>query len=177
MTHATPASRTAPGSGVSAFRRGASFDLVSHWRIDAPVSMVWAALIEPAFWPYWWPYVRGVRTVRQGGADGVGAIRRIDWRTRLPYSLTIEVEAVECVPDQLLRGRSGGQLQGEGLWLLRPEGRGTHVTYYWRVTPVTRWMRWLTPLLAPLFRWNHDAVMRAGEAGLQRHLAGLQDGA
>jgi hypothetical protein len=26
-------------------------------------------------------------------------------------------------------------------------------------------------LLAPLFRWNHDAVMRAGEAGLARHLA------
>jgi hypothetical protein len=31
-------------------------------------------------------------------------------------------------------------------------------------------MRWLAPLLAPVFRWNHDGVMRAGEAGLRRLL-------
>jgi hypothetical protein len=32
-------------------------------------------------------------------------------------------------------------------------------------------MRALAPLLAPVFRWNHAGVMRAGEAGLARHLA------
>lgn len=174
MNGVRTATGAAPAGEVTVVRRGPSFDLVSHWRIDAPVHAVWGALTEPAFWPYWWPYVRGVRTVRAGGADGVGAIRRIDWRTRLPYSLAIEVEVAESVRYQLLRGRSRGQLHGEGLWLLREDGGGTHVTYYWRVTPTTRWMRWLTPLLAPLFRWNHDAVMRAGEAGLRRHLAGLQ---
>ena len=31
-------------------------------------------------------------------------------------------------------------------------------------------MRWAAPVLAPLFRWNHAGVMRAGEAGLTRHL-------
>jgi hypothetical protein len=44
------------------------------------------------------------------------------------------------------------------------------VTYVWRVQLRQRWMRLLAPLLAPVFRWNHDAVMRAGEAGLRRHL-------
>lgn len=146
------------------------FDLVSHWRFEAPVEQVWAALTDPAGWPAWWPYVRQVQTLREGGAEGVGGVRRIDWSTRLPYRLCIDVEVVESVRHQRLRGRSRGQLHGEGLWLLRAEDGCTAVTYVWRVRLVKRWMRWLAPLLAPVFRWNHDAVMRSGEAGLQRQL-------
>lgn len=151
--------------------RARHFDLVSHWRIAAPVDRVWAALTDPESWPQWWPYVLRVQTVRSGGADGVGSVRRIDWRTRLPYRLQIEVEAVETVRLQRLRGRSRGQLRGEGIWLLRSEGRFTDVTYVWRVELEQPWMRTLAPLLGPLFRWSHEGVMRAGGAGLQRHLA------
>ena len=146
------------------------FDLVSQWRIEAPVERVWAALTDPGAWPQWWPYVLGVQTLREGGGDGVGSVRRIDWATRLPYRIQIEVEAVESVRLQRLRARSRGQLDGEGLWLLRAEDGWTDVTYVWRVRVAKRWMRWLSPLLAPVFRWNHDAVMRAGESGLRRYL-------
>ncbi|MBI3155244.1 MAG: SRPBCC family protein [Burkholderiales bacterium] len=146
------------------------FDLVSHWRVHAPVERVWAALSDPEGWPAWWPYVQQVRTLREGGRDGVGSVRRIEWSTRLPYRIVIEVEAVESVRHQHLRGRSRGQLDGEGLWLLRAQDDHTDVTYVWRVRLVKRWMRWLAPLLAPVFRWNHDGVMRAGEAGLRQFL-------
>jgi hypothetical protein len=146
------------------------FDLVSHWRLQAPVEQVWAALVDPVGWPTWWPYVQRVQTLREGGVDGLGSVRRIDWSTRLPYRLMIEVEAVESVRHHRLRGRSRGQLDGEGLWLLRAEDGFTDVTYVWRVRLIKRWMRMLAPLLAPVFRWNHEGVMRAGEAGLRRHL-------
>lgn len=148
------------------------FDLVSHWRIPAPVDRVWAALTDTGSWPEWWPYVRGVRTVRVGAPGGRGDVRRIRWATRLPYELEIEVEVVESLPLERLRGRSRGELNGEGLWLLRDHGEVTDVTYVWRVEVAKRWMRWLAPVLAPVFRWNHDAVMRAGEAGLRRRLGG-----
>ena len=147
------------------------FDLVSHWRICAPPERVWAALTDPESWPQWWPYVRRVHTLREGGADGLGSVRRIEWATRLPYDIVIEVEAVESLQLQRLRALSRGQLQGEGIWLLRSEGRFTDVTYVWRVELGKRWMRWLAPVLAPVFRWNHDGVMRAGGVGLARHLA------
>jgi len=147
------------------------FDLVSHWRIEAPVERVWAALTDIERWPRWWPYVRAVQTLRPGDASGLGSLRRIRWATRLPYDIEIEVEAVESLRHERLRGRSSGQLRGEGLWLLRAEGGHTDVTYVWRVELARPWMRWLAPLLAPLFRWNHDGVMRAGAAGLARHLA------
>ena len=146
------------------------FDLVSHWRIHAPVESVWAALTDPTSWPRWWPDVRRVHTLREGAANGVGSLRRIDWSTRLPHHIVIEVEGLESVRHQRLRGLSRGQLKGEGLWLLRTEDGFTDVTHVWRVQLTRRWMRWLAPMLAPLFRWNHDGVMRAGEAGLRRHL-------
>lgn len=161
--------RSAPLPAATAFP--CHFDLVSHWRLHAPVERVWAELSDPAGWPVWWPHVRRVQTLRQGDADGVGSVRRIDWSTRLPYNIVIDVEAVELVRHQQIRGRSRGQLDGEGLWLLRAGDGLTDVTYVWRVRLGQRWMRWLAPLLAPVFRWNHDGVMRSGEAGLQRHLA------
>ncbi|MFT3819736.1 MAG: SRPBCC family protein [Rubrivivax sp.] len=161
-----------PHSAVVSLDTGSSkhFDLVSHWRLQAPVERVWAALTDPASWPAWWPYVQRVQTLREGDPDGIGTVRRIDWSTRLPYRIVIDVEAVESVHHQRLRGRSRGQLDGEGLWLLRAQDGYTDVTYVWRVRLGKRWMRWLAPLLAPMFRWNHAAVMRAGEAGLRRHL-------
>jgi hypothetical protein len=148
------------------------FDLVSHWRIPAPVDRVWAALTDPEGWPNWWPCVRAVRTLRSGDPSGVGSVRSIRWSTWLPYEIVIEVEAVEALRHERLRGRSRGQVRGEGIWLLRAAEGLTDVTYVWRVELAEPWMRWLAPLLAPLFRWNHDGVMRAGEAGLIRHLAG-----
>lgn len=112
-----------------------------------------------------------MQTLREGGNGGVGSVRRIVWSTRLPYRITVDIECVESVPHQRLRGRSRGQLDGEGLWLLRAEDGVTAVTYVWRVRTTRGWLRWLTPLLAPVFRWNHDRVMQAGEAGLRSHLS------
>jgi hypothetical protein len=133
----------------------AHFDLVSHWRLPAPVDEVWSALTQPETWPAWWPYVRSVHTLRAGAADGLGAVRRVEWATRLPYRVRVEIEVV----------------RGEGLWLLRPQGGSTNVTYLWRVELRKPWMRALAPVLASVFRWNHDGLMRAGGAGLARYLA------
>ena len=150
---------------------GAHFDLVSHWRLPATVEQVWSALTDPESWPRWWPYVRSVQTLREGAADGLGAVRRIEWSTRLPYTMLIEIEAIEVVRFERLRGRSRGHLQGEGLWLLRPDGACTNLTYLWRVKLGKPWMRLLAPILAPVVRWNHNGLMRAGSAGLTRYLA------
>ena len=148
------------------------FDMISHWRIPAPVDRVWAALTDPETWPRWWPCVRAVRTLRTGDRTGVGSVRRIRWSTPLPYEIVIEGEAVEVLRHERLRTRSHGPLRGEGIWLLRAAGELTDVTSVWRVEVARSWMRWLAPLLARVLRWNHEGAMRSGEAGLTRHLAG-----
>ena len=139
-------------------------DLVSHWRLAAPVDRVWAALADPDSWPRWWPGVRSVRVLRAARADGQGSVRLFRWATRLPYELKIEVESIESVRNERIRGRSRGQLCGEGIWLLQArngaDGSSTDVTYVWRLSLGTRWMRWTAPLLAPLLFPN--LVLLAG---------------
>lgn len=146
------------------------FDLVSQWCIHAPVERVWPALVHCAGWPIWWPCVRSVRVLRDGRFDGVGARCRIEWATRFPFLTVVEWEGMESVHHQRLRGRSWGHLHGEGLWLLRDEAGTTHVTHVWRLSLPRPWMRWFTPWVAWAWRWNHAAVMRAGELGLRHHL-------
>lgn len=149
------------------------FLLRSHWAVPAPLAEVWQALTTPDDWPRWWPYVRAVETLRRGDDAGLGAARRMHWSTRLPYGFSIEVETVEVLPRERLRARSRGQLEGEGIWTLSAlSARHTRVDYAWHVALTRPWMRRAAPLLAPVFRWNHHAVMRAGEAGLIRHLGG-----
>lgn len=153
------------------------FDLIAHWTTHAPVDRVWSALAQPEEWPRWWSCVRAVRTLHAGNAEGVGSIRRIRWSGSLPWETEIEIETVEALRPERLRGRSRGMLHGDGIWLLRADGDGrTAVTCVWRVEMARAWMRWLAPLVAPVFRWNHDGLMRAGEAGLARHLAGPRCG-
>lgn len=165
-----PASHPASAPLADTARR--RYEYLSHWRLAAPPEAVWQALTEVGDWPRWWPYVRRVELLRHGrDADGVGALRRIAWASRLPYGFTLDVECVEAEHGRRLRGLSRGHLEGEGLWELQPDGDGTSVRYTWRLHLNTAWMRRLAPVMAPVFRWNHEGVMRAGAEGLARWLA------
>ncbi|MCE4553423.1 SRPBCC family protein [Roseateles cellulosilyticus] len=150
------------------------FDLVSHWRLDAPVGRVWQAITDTEQWPHWWPGVVAVRRLHPGDELGVGRVQDILFRTGLGYRLQLALEVTEVRREERLRARAGGTLAGEGIWLLHqapPEAGGhTDVTFVWRVTLPPGILRRLAPVLAPLFRWNHRRVMRAGRLGLQRHL-------
>lgn len=152
-------------------RSAAHFDLASHWRLQAPRERVWSALATPLQWPRWWPSLRAVRKVRPGDERGVGGVHAFTWATRLGYELDVEIETIEVAPHARLRGIARGSLNGEGLWLLEPQGAFTDVTYLWRVQLDAGWKRTLAPLMAPVFRWSHQAVMEEGGRGLARELA------
>ncbi len=148
----------------------ADFELITDWHIAAPIDAVWQALNHPDYWPRWWPYVRAVEKLRAGDADGVGSLYRIEWTSKLPYDITFEVETVEVARYERIRGVARGQLNGQGLWEFSPDQSSTRVRYTWSVNLGQAWMRRLKPLAAPIFRWNHDAVMRAGAVGLAAYL-------
>jgi uncharacterized protein YndB with AHSA1/START domain len=150
--------------------RHAAFELLSQWHVDAPIDSVWRALTQPEQWPRWWPYVRRVTPLVEGEADGLGSVKRFEWGSLLGYGLGFEVQTTEVARPHRLRGRALGELDGEGLWELQPDGATTRVRYLWRVDVTRPWMRAVAPLAAPLFRWNHNGVMRAGAEGLARHL-------
>lgn len=148
----------------------ADFHLVTDWHIAADIDAVWQALHHPDYWPRWWPYVRSVEKLRAGDSEGVGSLYRIEWTSKLPYEFSFEIETVEVVRYERIRGLARGQLNGQGVWEVSPDESSTRVRYTWTVSLTVPWMRRLKPLAAPIFRWNHNAVMRAGELGLARHL-------
>lgn len=148
----------------------AQYALVTHWHLAAPIHEVWEAIVAVEHWPRWWRYVRAVVELQKGGEDGLGAVRRYTWSSKLPYRLSFEMRVCAVERPLFLEGIASGELNGTGRWYLAPDGDTTHVRYEWTVVTGKRWMNLLAPVLEPAFRWNHNQVMAEGGRGLARHL-------
>lgn len=149
---------------------GNHYHLTTLWRFDAPLETVWDAIIHPEAWPNWWNGAECVVCLDDGDDSGVGARQRYTWKSVLPYRLTFVSRVTRVEPMCLLEGWVEGELEGVGCWHFGREGGLTTVRYEWRVRTTPRWMNLLAPLAKPLFRWNHDALMRAGAIGLARYV-------
>jgi hypothetical protein len=147
-----------------------AFELVSYWRIAAPLDRVWAEIVDVDAWPSWWRAVRKVERLRDGDIEGIGAVRRITWATALPYTITFDVESTRSEPMHRLEGRATGELNGVGVWTLTSDGDITTVRYDWRVDLGKAWMRAFAPILRPAFAWNHNVLMGWGKADLKTRL-------
>jgi hypothetical protein len=87
-------------------------------------------------------------------------------RYRLEFDMRITRVDRPCRMD----GAATGELAGIGSWRLYEDGEATAVLFEWRVHTTRWWMNVLAPVAQPLFRWNHDRLMRAGGRGLARRL-------
>jgi uncharacterized protein YndB with AHSA1/START domain len=148
----------------------ADYRFVTTWKLRAPIGRVWDAIYESKQWPGWWRGVIRVDELRPGGPDGVGAIQRYTWRSKLPYSLVFDMEVTRVAALSLLEGRASGELEGTGVWELNEADGITTVRYTWAVRTTRPWMNFLAPLMRPAFAWNHDYVMGNGAVGLAKLL-------
>ena len=155
----------APGEQAVA-QNGSAYAFTSHWDVEAPIDAVWDAIYDSNRWPDWWPFVASVQELAPGDPSGVGAVRRYTWRTRLPYAFTFGSRVTKVERPRILEAAVTGDLNGVGCWTLTPNASGTHVQYDWNVRTRAAWMNMLAPVARPLFKWNHDAVMRSGAEGL-----------
>jgi hypothetical protein len=151
-------------------RSNADYSFTTHWSFDAPIEPVWNAIRLAREWPDWWPGVERVVEIQPGREHGLGAVHRSTWKSKLPYRLTFDSHVTRVEPPVLYEIEATGQLEGHGLWTLSAAGPMTHVRYDWQVSANKWWMRLLAPVARPLFRWNHDVIMRWGQEGLARKL-------
>ena len=138
----------------------ADYSFVTRWTVNAPLESVWDAIYHSEKWPAWW---KGVERVEQ-----VGPARRFTWKGRLPYQLTFDMTVTRVEPMRLIESTAEGELSGTGRWTFEAAGGVTRVRYDWNVRTAKPWMNLLAPIARPLFRWNHDVIMRWGLKGLQR---------
>ena len=150
------------------------YSFVTHWKFKAPVEQVWNEIRDMDSWPQWWRYVKSVELVRQGDDNDIGSVRRITWSTALPYELSFNSELISLDYLRRIEGNAVGELTGKGIWTFVSKGDITEVRYDWIVETTKWWMNVLAPVARPLFKWNHDQVMKAGYKGLKERLSSNQ---
>ena len=149
---------------------GREYRFLTTWLLEAEREPVYELIWDSARWPEWWPGVTAAVEIAPGGPDGVGRRGRYEWRSRIPYPVRFEVVATAVDRPSLLEGAASGGLEGVGRWRLFEAGGATAVLYEWNVRTTKAWMNLVGPVAAPIFRWNHDYVMRGGGEGRAKRL-------
>lgn len=142
------------------------YRFITVWQIEAPLAEVCDAISHCVRWPEWWKAVEKVEIFDPGGPDGIGSLRRFTWRGPLPYRLTFDVRVTRAIPLKELEGLASGEVEGVGRWYFVNDGVNTVVHYEWHVRIKRWWMRAIAPVAWPLFKWNHDYIMRQGGEAL-----------
>jgi uncharacterized protein YndB with AHSA1/START domain/mannose-6-phosphate isomerase-like protein (cupin superfamily) len=148
---------------------------VDEWDVAAPPQAVFDALADARTYPRWWTPV--YIDVDADGPPVLGKESRQHFKGRLPYHLHTRSKITRLEPPHVVQGDVEGDLRGRGTWTLTPTADGTHVRFDWRVFADRRLLRALTPVLRPVFRWNHTwAIARAME-GLEPYARGTAQAA
>ncbi len=146
------------------------YTFITRWQIKAPLKDVWGAIYAAEQWPQWWHGVVAVDEIRAGNSRGIGGVKKYTWKSALPYKLSFYMELTDRVDHRSLMGRAYGELEGHGTWDFEENDGITKITYYWDVVTNKKWMNLFSFLLKPLFRYNHDVIMKRGARGLARLL-------
>jgi uncharacterized protein YndB with AHSA1/START domain len=136
---------------------------VDEWDVDAPQEAVFDTVADARTYPEWWRPV--YFSVSASGPPEVGQTSEHHFHGRLPYTLRMHAEMAELDRPNRFEVRVDGDLRGKGIWTFTPRDGKTHVRWDWIVFADKPLLRVLTPVLRPLFRWNHRwAVARARDA-------------
>lgn len=144
------------------------FRIVTRWHVAATADEVSAVLTDADTFTRWWGKVYlAVAEVAPGDAAGIGRKVSVLSKGWLSYRLRWTGELVAADLPRTWTIRATGDLTGQGTWILTEAGGQTEVVYDWAVKADRPLFRWLSPLLAPVFAWNHRWAMARGEEGLR----------
>jgi len=137
---------------------------IDEWDVEAPIERVFDALADARTYPDWWRPV--YIAVEADCEPRVGCVSRQEFKGRLPYHLKTSSQIVRYEPPREFEVDVVGDLAGRGVWTLTPHNGRVHVRFDWRVLADRPLLRYLTPILRPVFRWNHNWSIKRAIDGL-----------
>jgi hypothetical protein len=146
------------------------YKFITQWQIAAPINDVWFAIYESLEWPGWWKGVEEVKLIKENDATGINGIREYVWKSLLPYKLSFKMQLTAKEDFKFLKGIAFGELEGDGTWHFKEENGVTAIQYNWNVKTNKAWMNYFAFVLKPMFKLNHDVVMKWGAEGLAKKL-------
>jgi uncharacterized protein YndB with AHSA1/START domain len=147
---------------------------VDEWDVAAPREAVFDALVDGSTYPEWWRPV--YISCEAEGPIAVGQVSRQHFKGRLPYTLKTTSTLTALDRPHRFEVDVEGDLRGHGIWTVTERDGGTHVRFDWEVFADRALLRYLTPVLRPLFRANHNWAIARAMDGLEpyaRRQAGL----
>src|SRR4051812_30241478 len=148
------------------------YHFVTRWVVEGTPEEVFAILDDAPDLVRWWPSVYlDVQVIEPGDERGIGRVVRLLTRGWLPYRLRWNFRVTEKAPPIRIALHAWGDLDGQGLWTITPNGPQVEVTYDWRVRAEIPLLRYLSFVFRPVFKANHRWALARGEESLRRELA------
>ncbi|MEZ5810282.1 MAG: SRPBCC family protein [Rhizobiaceae bacterium] len=152
-----------------------TFRIVTRWTVEATIDEVATILNDAAALPDWWSDVYlATEIIEPGDADGIGRKVAVHSKGWLPYHLNWTATLLESRRPHGWTIGAEGDLEGKGVWTLTQNGQTADIEYDWQVNAERPVLRLLSPVLGPLFAWNHRWAMGKGEEGLRREIVRRQ---
>jgi hypothetical protein len=145
---------------------GTQYRFVDTWHVPAPVEEVYDIVGDTLRYPEWW----GASFLQVTGDDGPprpGRRASVVARGFLPYKIRWNGVVREADPPNGFTIDLSGDFDGWGRWILAPEGEGTRAELDWRPGVNKPLIRYLTPVLRPIFAKNHYWAMDRGQEGIR----------
>ncbi len=148
-----------------------TYHLVSRWRVKARAEEVYDIVSQPLEYPRWWPAVYlNVREIAPGGRGGVGRRVRLHTKGWLPYTLRWEATTTAAESPRRIAIEASGDFNGKGVWTFTQDGEFVDIQYDWNLEVGKPLLRYLTPVMQPVFEANHRWAMEQGEISLREEL-------
>lgn len=148
------------------------YHFITHWRVKGTVEEVSDIIGDAPDLVRWWPSVYlDVQEVEPGDAQGVGKVVSLFTKGWLPYTLRWQFRVTEAHPPHGFALEAWGDFVGHGVWTFAQDGEWVDITYDWRIRADKPLLRYLSPLLKPIFGANHRWAMAIGEESLKLELA------
>jgi hypothetical protein len=94
----------------------------------------------------------------------------------LPYKLRFTIETLALQRPTLIEFKTTGDFVTDASrWFLKSQANGTSVILEWNPRVEKAVVRFLTPVLKPLFRWNHNWTMERGQRQIVEYMAGRSE--
>jgi hypothetical protein len=146
-----------------------------YWKVPFPIQDVWEVLARPREFPVWWQgvYLSAVPVDDLGEVPKVGGRVVAVARGWLPYKLRFTIETTALEKPRLIAFRASGDFEtDDSRWVLTPDGEGTRVLLDWNPIVEKPLVKMLSPILKPLFRWNHNWTMIRGQRQIIDYMSG-----
>jgi hypothetical protein len=149
-----------------------SYHFTSSWRVEGTCGEVADILGDAEGLARWWPSVYlEVEEVEPPKPGGTGRRARLTTKGWLPYTIRWEFVVTESRYPNGFTIEATGDFVGRGEWTFVQDGRIVVMTYDWRIAAEKPLIKFLTPVLRPVFEANHRWAMAQGEASLKLELA------